>query len=62
LKGLVKGIDYKYVVTDIAGAVIVENQSLASELIDLSLCSNGIYFATISTSNGNKTYKLVNMK
>jgi Zn-dependent metalloprotease len=62
LKGLVKGIDYRYVVTDVAGKIILENQQLVSELIDLSHYSNGIYFVTISTQSSNKTFKLIHLK
>jgi len=62
LKGLTEGIDYKYVVVDISGKMIIDDQPLVSELIDLSSYSNGIYFIRISTSENVRTFKLVNMK
>ena len=59
IKGLASGICYKYLVTDITGRIIVEKQILNSERIDLSRFEAGIYFLTLSTSNGIKTYKLL---
>jgi hypothetical protein len=59
LKGLTQGIDYQYVVTDITGRVIIENQPITSNLIDLSKYSEGIYFIKISTPNVLKTFKVI---
>jgi len=62
VKGLMEMADYKYIVTDIAGQVIIENKLLDSKLVDLSQYSNGIYFIKLSTSDILKTFKVVNMK
>ena len=62
IKGLMKGVDYRYVVTDISGKTIIENQLLHSELVDLSKLPDGVYFITISTSDSVQTYKLMNVK
>ena len=57
-KGLMDNIDYRYLITDITGKIIMGNQPLSSEFIDLSRFSNGVYFITLSTSDNTKTYKL----
>ena len=62
LKGLTEGINYKHIVTDISGKIIINDQPLVSELIDLSSYSNGIYFIRISTTENVRTFKLVNIK
>ena len=62
IKGLTKGADYRYVITDISGKTIIENQSLNAELVDLSRLPDGVYFMTVSTGDEVRTYKLVNMK
>ena len=62
IKGLTKGTDYRYVVTDISGKTVIENQSLNAELVDLSRLPDGVYFMTVSTGDEVRTLKLINMK
>ena len=62
IKGLKETYNYRYVVTDITGRVIIENQPLTSKIVDISRFTDGIYFITLSTPNHVKTYKLVNAK
>jgi len=62
VNGLLKEICYRYVITDITGKIITENQQIASELIDLRKYPDGVYFIKILTSNMLKTFKVINMK
>jgi PKD repeat protein len=58
INGLKKGIDYQYMITDISGKILIENQNLKSDKIDLSKLTDGIYFMTI-TSNNNRYSTIV---
>jgi len=62
VNGLREGFDYRYIVTDIAGKIIIDNQPIVSNLIDLNAYSDGVYFVKISTINTHKTFKLINLK
>ncbi|MCL1850084.1 MAG: M4 family metallopeptidase [Bacteroidetes bacterium] len=62
IKGLTEACNYRYVVTDITGKIIVENQPLTSKIIDIGGFPDGIYFMTLLTQESVKTYKLVKIK
>jgi len=62
IKGLTEGMEYRYVITDITGRIIVANQPLTCNVIDIGRFPNGIYFMTLSTPESVKTYQLVKVK
>ena len=60
--GLSEGVDYRYMITDISGNVLTNEQTLNERQIDLRSYPEGVYVLVISTDIYTTTIKLVNKK
>ncbi|MDR2928066.1 MAG: M4 family metallopeptidase [Cytophagaceae bacterium] len=60
ITGLENGIDFRYTVTNISGAIIVASKPVSKTgSIDLTALPNGVYFLQIETNNGKTVRKIV---